>query len=154
MGPKLGLSVLGLLILFQPAAGREAPAATAKQASQVPATVSRTVSVTVADSYYAPSKLTIRRGTLLRWIWSPRNHKFHDVHLLSGPRGLSARGSYSTRKRFVRNAVFKKAFSTLGRYEFFCSVHPRKMRLSLTVSKESLSAQSDRANLIASSWPR
>jgi plastocyanin len=91
--------------------------------------------VTVADFYYAPSAVTIRKGGVVKWVWAPTNVEPHDVHLKQGPKGLKKKGSYSTRTTAVTNATFKHAFPTPGTYKFICTIHPTKMKMTVTVKR-------------------
>jgi plastocyanin len=91
--------------------------------------------VTVNDFYFGPSAVTIRKGGSVRWVWSPRNTYPHDVHLKKGPKGLKNRGYYSTKTTAVTKARFQRTFDTAGTYRFVCTVHPRKMKLTLTVRR-------------------
>jgi plastocyanin len=87
--------------------------------------------VSVVDFRFAPDKVRIPKGRAVRWVWSPRNKKPHDVYLAGAPSGV-AKGSYSSR-RAVKNAEFKRTFKTPGAYDFICSVHPG-MHLEVKVS--------------------
>lgn len=89
--------------------------------------------VSVADFYFGPSAVTIKRGGTIKWVWSPSNVESHDVHLKKGPTGLKKRSSYSTRTTAVANATFKHAFPTPGTYRYICTIHPTKMKLTVTV---------------------
>lgn len=91
--------------------------------------------VSVADFYYAPSALTIHKGGVVKWVWASTNVEPHDVHLKKGPKGLKKKGSYSTKTTAVTNATFKHAFPTPGTYKFICTIHPTKMKLTVTVKR-------------------
>jgi len=91
--------------------------------------------VTVADFFYGPAAVTLRKGGSILWKWSPANSQPHDVHLKSGPKGLKNRGSYSTKTTAVTNAQFKKSFDTVGSYKFLCTIHPTEMKMTVTVKK-------------------
>ncbi len=91
--------------------------------------------VTVADFYFGPNNLTIKKGGSVKWVWAPTNVEPHDVHLKSGPKGLKKKGSYSTKTTAVTNAQFKKTFETPGTYHFICTIHPTLMKLTVTVKK-------------------
>lgn len=99
--------------------------ATAKPAPKV---------VTVADFYYSPAKVTIRKGGKVKWVWSSLNAYPHDVHLKQGPRGLKKKGSYSTKTTAVTNARFIKQFPTPGSYKYVCTLHSQ-MKMTVTVKK-------------------
>ena len=91
--------------------------------------------VTVADFFFAPSSVTIPREGKVKWVWAPTNVESHDVHLKQGPKGLKKKATYSTRTTAVTNATFVKAFPTPGSYRFICTIHPTKMKLTVTVKK-------------------
>jgi plastocyanin len=93
----------------------------------------KTKIVTVADFYFGPSQVTIRKGDAVKWVWAPTNTYSHDVHLRQGPKGLKDKGSYSTRTTAVTDARFKRSFETPGSYRFVCTIHPTKMKLTVTV---------------------
>jgi plastocyanin len=93
------------------------------------------VVVSVADFYFGPDSVTIKKGGSVKWVWAPTNVEPHDVHLKTGPKKLKQKGSYSTRTTAVTNAVFKKTFETPGTYNFICTIHPTKMKLTVTVKK-------------------
>lgn len=91
--------------------------------------------VTVADFYFGPSAVTIPKGATVKWVWASTNYESHDVHLKKGPKGLKQRGTYSTKTTAVTNAVFKHAFPTPGTYDFICTIHPTRMKMTVTVKK-------------------
>jgi len=91
--------------------------------------------VSVADFFFGPSAVTIHRGGKVKWVWAATNTESHDVHLKKGPKGLKQKGSYSTKTTAVTNATFVKAFPTPGTYNFICTIHPTKMKLTVTVKK-------------------
>jgi plastocyanin len=91
--------------------------------------------VTVADFYFGPDQITIKRGGAVKWVWAAANTYPHDVHLKQGPKGLEHKGSYSTKTTAVTNARFTRAFETPGTYRFICTIHPTQMKLTVTVLK-------------------
>jgi len=91
--------------------------------------------VTVADFYYGPDAVTLKKNGSIVWKWSPANSQPHDVHLKTGPKGLKNKGSYSTKTTAVTNAQFKKKFETPGTYKFICTIHPTQMKMTVTVKK-------------------
>lgn len=119
--------------------GAVAAAAAAATVTGLPAAATANSSkpkvVSVADFYYAPSALTIHRKDVVKWVWAPTNVEPHDVHLKRGPKGLKSKGSYSTKTTAVTNATFKHAFPTAGTYRFICTIHPTKMKLTVTVKR-------------------
>jgi plastocyanin len=111
------------------------PAASAGGASAAARRGPKPVLVSVADFYFGPSTATIRKGGSVKWVWASTNTEPHDVHLKKGPKGLKKPGSYSTKTTAVTNAEFKKVFETPGTYHFICTIHPTKMKMTVTVKK-------------------
>ncbi|MDX6627028.1 MAG: hypothetical protein QOE56_2017 [Solirubrobacterales bacterium] len=91
--------------------------------------------VTVNDFFFGPNAVTVHSGGAVKWVWSDLNSYPHDVHLKKGPSGLKEKGSYSTKTTAVTEAQFKKTFPTAGTYDFICTVHPKEMKLTVTVKK-------------------
>jgi plastocyanin len=91
--------------------------------------------VTVADFYFSPEKVTLKKGQSIDWVWSEANTYPHDVHLKSGPKGLKNKASYSTRTTAVTDAEFEKEFTTPGTYKFICTIHPSMMHMTVVVKK-------------------
>lgn len=81
-----------------------------------------TRTTTVRDDYFARSKLTIARGTVVVWRWKSTEdpHTVTDTRNRFGSR-RKVRGSYRHR--------FRKA----GRYTVYCKVHPATMRQEIVV---------------------
>lgn len=91
--------------------------------------------VEVADFFFAPSAVTIGKGGKVKWMWAATNVESHDVHLKQGPKDLKKKGTYSTKTTAVTSATFVKAFPTPGSYRFICTIHPTKMKMTVTVKK-------------------
>jgi plastocyanin len=91
--------------------------------------------VSVADFYFGPEKLTIKKGQSVNWVWAEANTYPHDVHLKSGPKGLKQKGTYSTKTTAVTDAEFEKTFTTPGTYHFICTIHPTQMHMTIVVKK-------------------
>ncbi len=108
-------------------------AATAANAPSKPK--SKPKEVLVADFYFGPEKVTLKKGQSIDWVWAEANTYPHDVHLKSGPKGLRQRGSYSTKTTAVTDAEFEKTFTTPGTYHFICTIHPTQMRMTVVVKK-------------------
>jgi plastocyanin len=125
----IGLAVVAVSLVGGAAATAKAPSAAAGRKGPKPTIVS------VADFYFGPDKATIKKGGAVKWVWASTNTEPHDVHLKKGPKGLKKPGTYSTKTTAVTNAEFKKKFETPGTYHFICTIHPTKMKLTVTVKK-------------------
>jgi plastocyanin len=113
------------------AVARTRPAAAAAAAAAKPKAVVK--KVTVADDFYSPTKLTIKVGDKVNFVWSPSNVNTHNVTLVSGPKGVS-------KKQFTSgdgsiDFHFERTFTVPGKYHFQCTIHPTMMNLILTVKK-------------------
>lgn len=95
-------------------------AGTSAAAAATPtAQVAATKKVKVADNFYSPKKLTVAKGTTIKWVWSNRNADSHDVYLNKKPKGV---------KRFQSAPAatfysFKRKLKKAGTYRFLCTFH-------------------------------
>ncbi len=89
--------------------------------------------VKVADDFYSPTKMTIRVGDKVNFVWAPSNINTHNVTLVTGPKGVNKRKftSLSASTHFH----FERKFTVPGKYHFLCTLHPTMMNLYLTVKK-------------------
>jgi plastocyanin len=84
--------------------------------------------ITLGDNFFSPSSKTVGAGTKVRFDWTGK-HK-HNVFKKSGPGG--AFHSDTTKSRGVN---FSKTFSSPGVYKLICTVHPKEMKLTLTITR-------------------
>jgi plastocyanin len=89
--------------------------------------------VKVADDFFSPTKLTIKVGDKVNFVWSPTNINVHNVTLVSGPKGVN-------RKQFTSldgstSFHFQRTFTVPGKYHFQCTIHPTMMNTFITVKK-------------------
>ena len=127
--PLAAVSTLALTgaVAVPVAAGAERAVAPAAK----PKVVVKTVKV--ADDFYSPTKLTIKVGQKVNFVWSPMNIDTHNVTLVKGPKGVN-------RKRFTSldastHFHFERTFTVPGKYHFQCTIHPTMMNFYLTVQK-------------------
>ena len=107
-----------------------APGAGAAPSAKAKAVVKK---VTVADDFFSPTKLTIKVGDKVNFVWSPTNLETHNVTLVSGPKGVS-------KKQFTSldgstSFHFQRTFTVPGKYHFQCTIHPTMMNTFITVKK-------------------
>jgi plastocyanin len=130
------MRALKLVAVVVAALALSAAVATAANAPATAATKrAKPKEVSVADFYFGPEKLTLKKGQSVDWVWSESNTYPHDVHLKSGPKGLKEKTSYSTKTTAVTDAEFEKKFTTPGTYKFICTIHPTQMHLTVVVKK-------------------
>jgi plastocyanin len=122
--------VVAVMVVALALSGAVAAAAKAPSKSK-----SKPKEVSVADFYFGPEKVTLKKGQSINWVWAEANTYPHDVHLKSGPKGLKGKASYSTKTTAVTDAEFEKTFTTPGTYHFICTIHPTQMHMTVVVKK-------------------
>jgi plastocyanin len=110
-----------------------APVAGAATHANKPKHKSVVKKVKVADDFYSPTKMTIKVGDKVNFVWSPTNVNSHNVTLVKGPKGVN-------RKKFSSltgstDFHFERKFTVPGKYHFLCTIHPTMMNFFLTVKK-------------------
>jgi plastocyanin len=89
-----------------------------------------TKTVTLHDDYFSPSKLTVKAGTTIKWVWPDGLTDTHDVMLAKHPKGVKpfmsdyAAGGYT----------YKRALKVPGTYTFLCDIH-QGMKLTVVVKR-------------------
>jgi plastocyanin len=106
--------------------------AVAAGAALVPATAGAgagpTRTVQVRDDYFSPSKLTVKSGTTIRWVWGSGLTDTHDVMLDKHPRGVRPfMSDYA-----ASDYTFKRKLVKRGTYTFLCELHAG-MRMKVVV---------------------
>ncbi|MGZ4187549.1 MAG: cupredoxin domain-containing protein [Solirubrobacteraceae bacterium] len=89
--------------------------------------------VKVADDFFAPTKLTIKKGNQINFVWQSTNYETHNVTLRKGPKGVKR--SKFTSINAVSGIHFKRTFLTAGTYRFVCTIHPGTMNLTVVVKR-------------------
>lgn len=75
--------------------------------------------VIVGSNFYSPSKLTIRRGDRVRWVWRSTGGDRHDVNVRSGPQRFHSPTQSS--------GTYSRRFRRPGTYKLYCTQHPMFM---------------------------
>jgi len=88
-------------------------------------------SVQVKDDYYAPTKVAIKKGQQVNWIWNKMNFDTHTVTLIKGPKGVNKKKFSSFQAS--AGVHFKLTFTKAGTYHFQCQLHPLMMNMTVTV---------------------
>jgi plastocyanin len=88
-------------------------------------------SVEVADNYYLPDKLTVKKGAAVTWKW-PDDVAIdvHDVKLKSAPKGVKKWQSEPASSGYR----FKRTFKKPGKYKIICTLH-EEMTMTITVKR-------------------
>ena len=85
----------------------------------------------VRDDYYTPTKITIKKGQQVNWIWNKNNFDTHTVTLIKGPKGVN-KHKFSSIEASA-GVHFKLTFTKAGTYHFQCQIHPLTMNMTVTV---------------------
>ena len=106
----------------------------------------KTTTVKVADDYFSPVDLSIKKNSKVNWKWDSSNTNPHNVVLDKGPKGVKlgcktkGKDAYSPLiskcNKSSTGAIgikFKKKFDVKGKYEFHCTIHPTVMTLDVKV---------------------
>jgi plastocyanin len=87
----------------------------------VPA-LAATKTTTLKDDFFTKSKLTVKKGTTVKWTWDTKNK--HTVTELNGKWGSKGQ---------KRKGTFKHKFAKKGKFTVYCLVHPVEMRQRIVV---------------------
>jgi plastocyanin len=93
--------------------------ATAGYATEPAGQAARAVGVTVGDDFFRPGRLSVRRGTTVRWTW--RGRDVHNVTVTSGPARF--------RSRTQSEGTFSRRLRRRGTYRIVCTVHGQRMTI-------------------------
>jgi plastocyanin len=99
-----------------------AATAVAAGALAIPA-LAATSTVQVKDNVFAPTKLTVRKGTTVKWVWKGKAP--HNVKITKGPVKF---GSKTQLK-----GSFSKTLTKAGTYSVICTIHAPSMKMTITV---------------------
>jgi plastocyanin len=112
----IGLAAAGLLALA---------IASASSASS-----GKTRVIKIGDDYYSPAKVTVKKGTKVKWSWLDGNADNHDVRLKSGPKGVKKFKSALAASDYS----YSKTLSVPGTYKIYCSLHAT-MKATIVVKR-------------------
>ena len=82
-----------------------------------------TKTVAVKDDFFKPKKLTIAKGTKVKWVW--KGKRAHNVTVADGP------AMFRAGKR--KKGTFTHTFTKKGKYLIFCTIHAPDMQMKITV---------------------
>ena len=111
-----------------------ATAFAAPASSDSPEAKRATPVVTVADDYFAPVDVKVKKGSKVKWVWDADNTNTHDVQVTSKrPDGVKS-SDFKSSSGAV-GLKFAPKFTVPGTYEFICHYHKNVMRMSVKVKK-------------------
>jgi plastocyanin len=99
-----------------------AATAAAAGALAIPA-LAATTTVQLKDNKFAPTSITVKKGTTVKWVWKGKAP--HNVTVSKGPAKFRSttqvKGSYS------------KKLTKAGTYTILCTIHAPGMKMTLKV---------------------
>jgi plastocyanin len=84
---------------------------------------SKKKTVSVKDNRFAPTSITVRRGTTVKWVW--RGTAPHNVTVTKGPKKFHS----STKS----SGSFSKKLTRKGTYTILCTIHAPGMKMTVKV---------------------
>ena len=105
-------------------------AAAALVAAPATAAAPKPRKVILADNYFLPAKLKVKKGTKITWKWGPEAYDVHDVKLKSGPKGVKKFHSSPGTVGFS----YKRTLKTPGVYKIVCTLH-EEMTMTIRVRR-------------------
>jgi plastocyanin len=99
-----------------------AATAVAAGALAIPA-LAATKTVQVKDDVFVAKKISVRKGTTVKWVW--RGKAPHNVKVTKGPAKFGS-------KTQVKGS-FSKKLTKKGTYTILCTIHAPGMRMTITV---------------------
>jgi plastocyanin len=100
-------------------------AVAALAATAGPATAGKVASVELGTSYYAPAKVTVKKGDKVRFRWNP-SFDLHDVNVKSGPQKFKS--------PLQASGTWTRKFTKPGKYVLYCTQHS-DMGMTLRVKR-------------------
>jgi plastocyanin len=99
-----------------------AATAVAAGALAIPA-LAATKTVQVKDNVFVAKKITVSKGTTVKWVWKGKAP--HNVKVTKGPAKFGS-------KTQVKGS-FSKRLTKKGTYTILCTIHAPGMRMTITV---------------------
>ena len=84
--------------------------------------------VEVGDNFFAPTKLTVNKGSTITWVWPDEAIDVHDVKLSKGPKGVKKFHSEPASSGFT----YKRKLKVPGLYKIVCTLH-EEMTMTIRV---------------------
>lgn len=89
--------------------------------------------VKVKDNFYTPDSVRIKKGSKVKWDWTPTFNQ-HNVTLKKGPRGVD-KSKFRSQTTNDPTFYFIKRFKKVGKYQFYCTIHPDVMKMTVRVHR-------------------
>jgi hypothetical protein len=120
--------IAALAVVAVPAAGFAAAGASA--ADNPPVTKAATRTVVLGDNFFKPKSMTVRKNTILKFVWGPDNEGTIVEHNVTGVKGNKFSNGEDTvkpdrpyRKRITRTT------------SIVCTIHATTMKMTVKVKR-------------------
>jgi plastocyanin len=87
--------------------------------------------VKVLDDFFKPTNVKIKKNKKVTWKWG-NDFNTHNVTLKKGPKGVK-KSKFSSQTSSAPGFKFTKKFKKPGKYNFYCTIHPDSMKMTVKV---------------------
>jgi plastocyanin len=91
----------------------------------------KTEKVKVLDNFYKPDNVKIKKNNKVTWKWG-QDFNSHNVTLKKGPSGVK-KSKFTSQTSSSEGFKFTKKFKKPGKYQFYCTIHPDIMKMTVKV---------------------
>jgi plastocyanin len=91
----------------------------------------KTYTVKVGDDYFSPTKRTIHKNDVVKWIWVGEDKKPGETvneHTIT-----EAKDRFHSKAK--RSGTYKVRFKGVGKFKVICAEHPDDMIIKITVKE-------------------
>ena len=96
-----------------------------------PSAKAKTEKVKVLDDFYKPDNVKIKKNRKVTWKWG-QDFNTHNVTLKKGPKGVK-KSKFTSQTSSAEGFSFTKRFKKPGKYNFYCTIHPDIMKMTVKV---------------------
>jgi plastocyanin len=89
------------------------------------------VKVKVLDDFYNPDNAKVKKNGKVTWKWGD-DFNSHNVTLKKGPKGVK-KSKFTSQTSSDAGFKFTKKFKKPGKYNFYCTIHPDIMKMTVKV---------------------
>lgn len=87
--------------------------------------------VKVLDDFYKPDNVKVKKKGKVTWKWG-QDFNSHNVTLKKGPKGVK-KSDFTSQTSSAEGFKFTKKFKKPGKYNFYCTIHPDVMKMTVKV---------------------
>jgi plastocyanin len=87
--------------------------------------------VKVLDDFFKPTNVKIKKNKKVKWKWG-QDFNNHNVTLKKGPKGVK-KSKFTSQTSSTEGFKFTKKFKKPGKYNFYCTIHPDVMKMTVKV---------------------